>query len=146
MKKNPKKLLEAIECRIVEHIRYMVENKMKLVDIFDTIHNNLFNTDYWVIGSYNARKELQEFPDGLIIVEYIQKKEIELFGALQFTEWQEPERVLNLLVYHLSEEIIAECGSITQFKGYVPRLRAVKKKLNRIVKEKIQLWGAKNND
>ena len=70
------------------------------------LHNDIFNTDYYIIGRYQAKQWMGGDAFDMIgdVVEY----EKDNFGEL-CTDLSEPERVLNMWVYIQGEQIIDEC-------------------------------------
>ena len=73
-------------------------------DILD-IHFDLFNTDYYIIGSYKATKWLGN--KAFEIIEFIKDCETEQFGEV-YTDFSEPERIVNMYTYIIGEEILFE--------------------------------------
>ena len=91
----------AIE-QIKEKLKYD-ENYLQK-DILD-IHFDLFNTDYYIIGSYKATKWLGN--KAFEIIEFIKDCETEQFGEV-YTDFSEPERIVNMYTYIIGEEILFE--------------------------------------
>ena len=75
-------------------------------DIYD-IHNEVFNTDYFIIGYYNAEKWLNDNYGIFAAIDRIKEYEEDNFGEV-FTDLSSSENVVNMLVYILGEEIIEE--------------------------------------
>ena len=75
-------------------------------DLYD-IHNEVFNTDYFIIGYYNAEKWLNENYGIFAAIDRIKEYEEDNFGEV-FTDLSSSENVVNMLVYILGEEIIEE--------------------------------------
>ena len=73
-------------------------------DISD-IHHELFNTDYYIIGTYDAKKWLGDM--SFDIIGYIKDYEIDNFGEL-YTDLSDAEKVVNMYVYIIGEEILSE--------------------------------------
>lgn len=69
------------------------------------IHNEVFNTDYFIIGNYQAEQWLIANGGIFNAIEIIKDYEQDNFGEVN-TDFSEPERVCNMLVYILGEEII----------------------------------------
>jgi hypothetical protein len=85
-------------------------------DIIDTLswfsgyycdlHNEVFNTDYYIIGTYEAKKKLEEY--GVFeAIEKVQEYEKHMFGEL-YTDISDPEKVCNMLYYIIGEEVLFE--------------------------------------
>ena len=86
----------------------------KLKDLFDSnvygcdLHNEIFNTDYYIIGSYKAEQFLQNSGVGIFgAIDIIKDYEESQFGEV-YTDFSEAERVCNMLVYIIGEEILNE--------------------------------------
>lgn len=71
-------------------------------DVHD-IHHILFNTDYYIIGRYEARMWCED--EAFNIIGFIKDYELDNFGEV-YTDLSEPERVVNMYVYIIGEEII----------------------------------------
>lgn len=70
------------------------------------LHHELFNTDYYIIGIYKAKKALEKY--GVFeAIEEIKEYEIDLFNEI-YTDFSEPEKVASMLWYIISERIINE--------------------------------------
>jgi hypothetical protein len=66
----------------------------------------MFNTDYWVIGYYEAEKELKSY-DTFHCIGVVQEYEKEMFGE-SFTDLGESEKVLNMYIYIVGEMILQD--------------------------------------
>lgn len=81
-------------------------NDGRLIDTpVSEIHNEVFNTDYFIIGRYQAEQWLIENGGVFNAIVEIQQYEKDNFGEVT-TDLSEAERVCNMLVYILGEEII----------------------------------------
>lgn len=70
------------------------------------LHNEVFNTDYYIVGTYEAKKALEEY--GVFdALEKIQEYEKDNFGEI-FTDLSDPEKLINMLYYIIGEEILYE--------------------------------------
>lgn len=70
------------------------------------LHNDVFNTDYYIIGTYRAEEALKEY--GVFkAIEKVQTYEKENFGEL-YTDLSDPEKVINMLFYIIGEEVLWE--------------------------------------
>ena len=69
---------------------------------FDDVFNDLFNSDYYIIGYKEAEEALQEY--GVFkALEEVQEFDVENFGEWD-TAYADPEKVANMLEYiHASE-------------------------------------------
>jgi len=70
------------------------------------LHNEIFNTDYYIIGRYQAKEWLGT--DAFDCIGEIQEYENLHFGECH-TDLSEPEHVVNMYVYVKGYEIIDEC-------------------------------------
>jgi hypothetical protein len=72
------------------------------------LHNEIFNTDYYIIGTYEAKKWLGDF--AFEAIDKIKEYEEDNFGEVN-TDLSDPEKVVNMYVYIIGEELIYEIGS-----------------------------------
>lgn len=75
------------------------------------LHNEVFNTDYFIIGRYEAEQWLINNGGIFNAIETIKEYEQDNFGVIG-TDLSEPEKVCNMYVYILGEEIINELETI----------------------------------
>lgn len=102
-------------------------NEMKaeaIADIIETLengydgyycdlHNEVFNTDYYIIGTYQAKEILKEY-DVFEAIELVQTYEKENFGEI-FTDLSDAEKLLNMVYYIIGDEVIGEIYDIIAF-------------------------------
>lgn len=70
------------------------------------LHNEVFNTDYYIIGRQEAKAALEEY--GVFdAIELVQKYEDEQFGE-RYTDLSDPEKLINMIYYVVGDEVIAE--------------------------------------
>ena len=69
------------------------------------LHNELCNTDYFIIGTYKAKKWLGD--SVFDAIELIREYEDSNFGEIS-TDFSEPESVANMVAYILGEQILAK--------------------------------------
>lgn len=70
------------------------------------MHNEVFNSDYYIIGTYEAKKALEEY--GVFnAIEKVQEYEKDNFGEVN-TDLSNPEKLINMLYYIIGEEVIIE--------------------------------------
>ena len=81
----------------------LVHNPDFLDEDVSDIHHMLFNTDYYIIGRYQAREWCED--EAFNIIGFIKDYELDNFGEL-YTDLSEPERVVNMYVYIIGSEII----------------------------------------
>ena len=97
----------------IEEIREYLEDSIENYDD-DTIeqlikdnelHHEIFKTDYYIIGTYKAKNWLGN--KALDIIGFIKDYEIDNFGEI-FTDISNAEKVVNMYVYIIGEELITE--------------------------------------
>ena len=71
----------------------------------DDLHHHAFNCDYYIIGRYQATKWLGE--EVFNIINFIKEYEMRNFGEV-YTDYSEPERVVNMYTYIIGNEIVCE--------------------------------------
>ena len=86
--------------------QYILDNyqEYEIKDITD-LHNQLFNTDYYIYGTYNAKQWCGD--EVFNIIETIQEYEEEHFDEI-YTDFSNPERVVNMYCYIVGEELLHE--------------------------------------
>ena len=99
---------------IIEHAMERIEDAYNydpssLEDVNELFHE-LFNSDYYIIGRYQARQWLGE--DTFDCIATIREYEQNNFGEFH-TDISEPEHVVNMYTYIIGEEIIEE--AVEQF-------------------------------
>jgi hypothetical protein len=70
------------------------------------LHNDVFNTDYYIIGTYKAKEALREY-DVWDALEKVQTYEKDNFGQI-YTDLADPEKLVNMLYYIIGEEVLCE--------------------------------------
>lgn len=70
------------------------------------LHHEVFNTDYYTIGTYEAKKALEEY-GAWDAIEKVQEYEKDTFGAI-YTDLSDPEKLINMLFYIIGEEVLFE--------------------------------------
>ena len=76
------------------------------------IHHEVFNTDYFIIGYYQAEEWLKNNYGIFAAIERIKQYEQDNFGEVN-TDLSNSETVVNMLAYILGEEILNECKTIS---------------------------------
>ena len=76
-------------------------------DFRDTheVHNDIFNIDYYIIGTHEAKFWLGHM--AFDVINIIKEYEQDNFGEA-YTDFSQPEHVVNMYVYIVGEEIISE--------------------------------------
>ena len=69
------------------------------------LHHEIFNTDYYIIGTYKAKQWLGA--DAFDAIAMIKDYEMDNFGEV-YTDLSNPERVVNMVVYIIGEEVVAD--------------------------------------
>ena len=77
------------------------------------LHNEVFNTDYYIIGTYQAEEALKEY-DVFEAIEKVQEYEKFNFGEV-YTDLSDPEKLVNMLYYIIGDEVIGEMQYIADF-------------------------------
>ena len=70
------------------------------------LHDEVFNSDYYIIGVYEAKEALREY-DVWEAIEKVQTYETETFGEV-YTDLSDPEKLVNMLYYIIGEEVLYE--------------------------------------
>ena len=78
------------------------------------LHNEVFNTDYYIIGTYQAKETLREY-DVFDAIELVQTYEKEQFGEI-YTDLSDPEKLINMVYYIIGDEVIGEMYEIEAFE------------------------------
>jgi len=70
------------------------------------LHHEVFNTDYYIIGTDQAKQALTEY--GVWdAIEKVQEYEKDNFGEV-YTDLSNPEKLINMLYYIIGEEVLFE--------------------------------------
>lgn len=70
------------------------------------LHNEVFNTDYYIIGTHEAKEALTEY-SVFEAIEKVQHYEKFNFGEV-YTDFSDPEKLINMLYYIIGEETLYE--------------------------------------
>ena len=73
---------------------------------YSDLHNEVFNTDYYIIGTHQAKEALKEY-DVFEAIEKVQTYEKDNFGEI-YTDLSDPEKLINMLYYIIGEEVLYE--------------------------------------
>lgn len=85
---------------ILENGEYLKENDTYFLD---EIHHYAFNEDYYIIGTYKAKKWCDD--SVFDIIEVIRQYESDNFGEVS-TDFSIPEKVVNMYAYIIGEYIV----------------------------------------
>ena len=77
------------------------------------LHNEVFNTDYYIIGTYEAKEALKEY-DVFEAIELVQEFEEFHFGEVN-TDLSNPEKLINMVYYIVGDGVICEMNDIEEF-------------------------------
>ena len=87
-----------------------IENIIEVLEYYDgyyaDLHNEVFNTDYYIIATYKAKQVLEQY-SVFKAIEKIQEYEKDNFGGL-YTDLSDPEKVANMLWYIVGNTVIWE--------------------------------------
>lgn len=76
------------------------------------LHNEVFNTDYYIIGTYEAREALKEY-DVFEAIDLVQTYEKDNFGEI-YTDCSNPEKLINMVYYIIGDEVIGELTDVSE--------------------------------
>lgn len=78
-------------------------------DNIEDLHHEVFNTDYFIIGYYEAEQwVIENFESVFSAIEIVKDYEIDNFG--EFNTAINSEAIANMLSYIAGEEVIQELG------------------------------------
>ena len=75
------------------------------------LHHEIFNTDYFIIGYYQAEQWLIKHPGIFAAIEEIKEYEQDNFGEVT-TDLSSSEKVVNMYAYIKGEEILGESETL----------------------------------
>ena len=75
------------------------------ISVYD-LHHELFNMDYFIIGTYKAKQWLGDH--AFDAIEKIKQWELQVIGEVG-TDFSDPEKICNMLAYVIGEELLSEC-------------------------------------
>jgi hypothetical protein len=75
------------------------------------LHNEIFNSDYYIIGYYYAEQWLLNNGGTFYNIDLIKEYEESNFGEV-YTDFSSSEKVVNMAVYILGEEILNESKTL----------------------------------
>ena len=80
---------------------------------YSDLHNEVFNTDYYIIGTHQAKQFLESY--GVFdAIEEVQEYETNNFGEV-YTELHNPEKLANMLYYIIGEEVLSELSEFNRY-------------------------------
>ena len=86
----------------------------------DDLHHHCFNTDYYIIGTYKAKKWLED--QVFEIIEFIKQYENNNFWEVN-TDFSDAEKVVNMYVYIIGEEIVSDYRNKLEDEGVINQIR-----------------------
>ena len=86
---------------IDDSLEYLKEDKYWK----EELHHNAFNQDYYIYGTYEAKKWLGDM--AFDVIEHIREYEQLHFGEVN-TDFSSPEKVVNMYTYIIGEQIVHE--------------------------------------
>jgi hypothetical protein len=105
LRQKRQEIIEFAKDRIEEIYDYDKDKvSTELPDLYD-LHHEIFNTDYYIIGRYQAKQWLGA--DAFDCISEIQEYENDHFGSVT-TDLSEPERVVNMYVYIIGEQVLED--------------------------------------
>jgi hypothetical protein len=94
---------------------YIKEQENDWIDEnIDDLHYHAFNTDYYIIGTYQATQWLGN--EVFNIINFIKEYEMDNFGEVN-TDFSSPESVVNMYVYILGESIVSDFIDNREMEG-----------------------------
>ena len=90
------------EIEALETILEFLENDYD--GYYEDLHNEIFNSDYYILGTYQAKQALNEY-DVFASIEKVMRYEKDNFGEVS-TEIHDPEKLANILWYIIGEEVL----------------------------------------
>lgn len=111
MCQNNNKMKNEMKQEAIEAIIETLENGYH--SHYCDLHHYVFNTDYYIIGSYAAKQALREY-DVFDAIDLVTNYEKENFGMV-LTNLGDPEKLINMVFYVIGDEVIAEMSEISAF-------------------------------
>lgn len=107
------KMHEEMKREAIEAIIEELENGYS--GYYCDLHNEVFNTDYYIIGTHAAKEALREY-DVFDAIELVQTYEENTFGEV-YTNLSDPEKLINMVYYIIGDEVICEMNDIAKFEN-----------------------------
>ena len=104
--------ISALNDIVTEHIndKILEYDLSRYADVYE-LHNEMFNTDYFIIGTHKAKTWLGESYHSAMLT--IHKYESDIFGTLH-TDLCDPEKVVNMFVYIIGETLLVDALTIPE--------------------------------
>lgn len=94
---------DEIKAHFDDYISDLTDKEIR--ENIDDLHHDIFNTDYYIIGTYEAKQWLGD--QVFNIIEIIKEYEEFNFGSVN-TDFSDPEKIVNMYVYIVGEEIVQD--------------------------------------
>ena len=101
----------------------------------EDLHNEIFNTDYFIIGTYKAKQWLGD--ETFNAIEKIKDYEESNFGQVS-TDISDPEKVANMLAYILGEEVLNDSMFYQTLTFYHTGVKLDEHRLN-LIKDSLEV-------
>ena len=98
---------------VASYMISQLEDQVGLDNDVSDLHHYLLNEDYFIIGTYEAKKWLGS--EVFDVIETIREYEQSNFGQVT-TDFSNPEKVANMIAYILGEEILSESDIYQQIQ------------------------------
>ena len=91
---------------IKEHFDDFIKDQSKdwIEEHKEDLHHEVFNTDYYIIGTYKAKQWLKD--EVFNVIDIIKKYENFNFGSVN-TDLSDPEKGGNMYAYIVGEKVVA---------------------------------------
>lgn len=97
----------------LENIKEVLENGY--AGYYEDLHNEVFNTDYYIIGTPEAKRALIAY--GVFdAIKKVMQYEKENFGEI-YTDISDPEKLINTLYYIIGEEVLSSFDFSCKYDG-----------------------------
>ena len=103
---------ESLRTELKEHLDEFILNSFEWSDIVEDtseLHQQAFNTDYYIIGYYNAEQWLKKHNINVFEgIDFVQNYERDMFGDEGVRIYDNAETLVNMITYIVGEELINE--------------------------------------
>lgn len=110
---------------IIEELEHNCLPEETLIDRYGDLtelHFKLFNSDYYIIGYYQANKFINDnFNDAFNAIDIVKDYELNHFG--EFTTDINSESISNMLAYIIGEELIYSLDEEEKVKNIIEQLK-----------------------
>ena len=98
-------------------IRDLREQVLETLEWYDgygcDLHNECFNMDYFIVGSYEAKKYLEKNTGVFEAIGAVVDYEQDNFGEVT-TDISDPEKLVNMLMYIAGESFLAMSSTLNE--------------------------------